>query len=462
MKSTESAAVAVQSSATQDTPAVARRGGSIKRALVGTVFADLVVLAIGVATGPVAARLLQPEGRGAVAAVTFWPILLASAGLFSLNEATTYRIGARPERYEITTASAFRLSLLFSLLTISLGLLLIPRLLGPDRASLVGIALLYLVFFVPTNATALTLASTDHGQLRFARYNLQRVAVPAIYLAGLLILWATDRVTVGAVVAASCLGTITLAVYRIGSQIRTVFARATWEETSALLKLALSFHPASLLMFLATQADQFMVLTLWNNETLGKYVVALTISSSSLSVVCGGFQRVLFPHIANRTAEANPERLMARGIRMASLAMVLSSTVLALILGWLLPLLFGEPFRSSVGPARVLLFAYILVALRNLMIQLLRGMGEGKAGAIASALAASLFVPTAYLLGRSMGLYGVAVALGLANILAVAYLGRYIARKWNLRFADLCGLNSATLRELWTYVTALRARTGLA
>ena len=72
----------------------------------------------------------------------------------------------------------------------------------------------------------------------------------------------------------------------------------SWSEMKQLLTLAGQFHPATVLLFLAVQMDRLVVVTLWDNEALGKYVVAFSVASAGLSVVGASFHRVLLPHVA--------------------------------------------------------------------------------------------------------------------------------------------------------------------
>lgn len=68
------------------------RGDRVAMAWLGTFATNGVGLAIGMATGILAARLLEPEGRGLLAVLQFWPGLLWSIGMLSVAEAASHRI----------------------------------------------------------------------------------------------------------------------------------------------------------------------------------------------------------------------------------------------------------------------------------------------------------------------------------------------------------------------------------
>ena len=79
---------------------------SAQAALLGTLLTETALLLGTLVTGSLTARLLLPEGRGALAAILYWPQLLAGIGLLSVHEATTYRVGSRPDTASSTRASS--------------------------------------------------------------------------------------------------------------------------------------------------------------------------------------------------------------------------------------------------------------------------------------------------------------------------------------------------------------------
>jgi O-antigen/teichoic acid export membrane protein len=424
-------------------------------ALAGTLATEGTLLLLGVLTGFPTARLLLPEGRGALAAVLFWPQLFAGIGLLSLNEAATYRIGANPERAPVIAASSFWLALILAEVTTLAGYVLIPFLLGEGRAHLVSLARIYLLVFIPFNFMALSLLASDHGGLYFARYNTLRPLVPLSYLIGLLALWATGHVSVAWVVAVNCAGTVLVAVVRLILVERRIMTVPSLGEAVALLGLAGRFHLTTVLLLLAAQADQFVVLTLWDNAALGKYVAAFTIASSGLAVVSGASYKVLFPHLAHVRDPATQAGLLARGVRHAALLLVAFSLLLALGIPRLVPVLFGPAFQDAVNPARVLVVAYPFIALKVIAIQGLRGLGESRPGSMAAALSLGVFLLLAWPLGNALGLVGVGAGLWLANVGALGYLTYHLRRRHHLALPDLWGLTRRTMSEIWDGVAQL-------
>ncbi len=429
---------------------------AIRSPFVGTLATDGALLAIGVLTGALTARLLLPEGRGALAAVLFWPQLLAGVGLCSLNEAATYRIGAQADRVRLITASSLWVAIALAGATILVGYLVLPLLLGAERGHLLSLARGYLLAFVPFNFVALTLLAVDHGGLSFGRYNLLRLLVPLVYLTCLMVLWITDRVSVGSVVAANCAGTVLTAIVRFKLQGPGLLLRPSRQEAKALASLTAHFHPASVLLLLAAQADQFVVLSLWHDAALGEYVVALTIATSGLGVVSSAFHRVLFPRLASQRDPMARAELLARAIRHATMLLVALSAPVALVMPWAIRWLFGPSFAEALYPGWVLLAAHVLGALKSILIQGFRGMGDGRPGMVAAFISLAVTLSLAWPMAALWHLVGVAVAVGIANLAALAYLVHQVKRCTGLQPARLWGLTPGTLSEIRSALFGMR------
>jgi O-antigen/teichoic acid export membrane protein len=422
---------------------------SVRSGLLSTLTTDATLLVCGFMTGALVARFLLPEGRGALAAVLFWPHVLGSAGLLSLNEAVTVRIARRPDRSGVIVASAFWLALVQAGLVAAAGYLLVPFLLSEERAHLVALARTYLLVFIPSHFLAMSLLGAFQGCLRFSRYNPLRLVVAVTYLGGIVLLWATNSLSVRWVVAMNCVGTVAVAAACVVLQRDALAARPSLHEALALARAAVPIHAGMFLLLLAAEADRFVVLTLWDDVALGHYVVALAVASSGLGVVTGTVQKVLFPHLANCRERARQAQLLASGIRQTTAVVVGLSVPLLTLMPWLLPAVFGVAFREAVATAWILLVAYWFIALNNIVVQGFWGLGEARTAAKAGTIGLVAFLILAWPLAWSFGLPGVAAARGLASAAAFGYLVSYLQRDWAVRLGDLWGLNARTIADLW-------------
>ena len=426
---------------------------NLSSAWLGTSATNAAILLCGLATGVLAARLLAPDGRGALAAVLFWPQLIASLGSLSLPGALIFRRGRPDVDRAALAATGAWLALGLSALGALVGYLALPFLLRAAPAA--ALAQVYLLAFLPFNLLALALLALDQGDMRFARYNLTRLLPSAVYLAGLLVLWRLDAVSVAALVWASWLGTALTAVVRLCHSREALRAPPSLSEARRLLAFGARLHGAALLAALLAQADRLVVITFWDDASLGLYVVALTLATAGLNVVTGAFAVLLLPRLAQARDPAAQRRLMGQTLRYATLLLSAGTAVLLLLCPWLLPSLFGDAYAGAVGICLLLLVAYLPTALRQIIIGGLAGTGDWRPRNLAQGLALLTFAALVWPLAGTLGLLGIPTALLLANGVALAYLLVVLQRQLALPSRECWGLRLTTARQVWWHGRAL-------
>jgi enterobacterial common antigen flippase len=416
-------------------------------AWLGTLATNAAILLLGLATGVLSARLLAPEGRGALAAVLFWPHLITSLGLLSLPGALIFRRGQPGvDRAAVAAAGAW-LALGLSAIGALVGCLLLPFLL---RQSAVGsLAQLYLIAFVPFNFLALALLALDQADMRFARYNLTRLLPSGVYLVGLLVLWGLDAVSVASLVWASWLGTAVTALVRLHHSRDALRARPALSEARELLLAGARLHGAALLTVLLAGADRFVVIAFWDDASLGLYVVALTLATAGLNVVTAAFNALLLPRLVQARDAQAQRRIMGETLRFVSLLLTAGTAVLLLLCPWLLPFLFGDAYEGAIGICLVLLVAYLPMALRQVIVHGLSGTGDWRPRIRAQALALATFAVTVWPLAGMLGLLGVPIALLVADSLALSYLLVFLRRRLQLPSRECWGLSLSTVRHVF-------------
>ncbi len=425
-------------------------------ALAGTFATDGVALLASVISGSLAARYLLPEGRGALAAVLFWPQLLAGIGLVSLHEAVTYQMAAEPGRRPAITASALWLAAALAGVVTPLACVLLPVLLGPVRADLVPLARMYVLVFVPFNFIALTLIGCEQGKAKFARFNGLRLLTSGLYLFALIMVIAADDVSVGLVAAANCVSTVVVGGWAVWLA-RREFARvASLGLIGSLLRTAVRFHPASLLMFAATQADQLAILLFCDNATLGKYAVALTVASSAVGVVSGAFHRVLFPVLAATPDPRSRALLLSRGVRYATLIFIGMIVPMVIVAPLLIRLLFGPNFTDATNMTLVLLLASPLMGMRTILIYATRSLGDSRPGWVAGVVTLVVFAGCSAALAPQFGVIAVPAGVFVGHAAGLAYLIRHVVRSYGLAGPELWAFNAEGLREAYAYVHQVR------
>src|SRR5437879_7757313 len=183
-----------------------------------TAFAQLGVFGINALTGLLAARLLGPQVRGQLAALTLWPGALIFITHPGTDAALVFHVGKQRFRFaEVWTAGTV-LGILQALLVIPVGLLVVPLALRSYPAQVRHLAIIFLCS-APSIIFVSQLTSLLQGKLRLDAYNLVRTIAPAVYALGLLALFFLHRPTLRDVVAFQIAAALSAA--RAGSTLRS-------------------------------------------------------------------------------------------------------------------------------------------------------------------------------------------------------------------------------------------------
>ena len=236
---------------------------------------------------------------------------------------------------------------------------------------------------------------------------------------------------------------------------RRLARRPALSEARRLLAFGARLHGAALLAVLLAVADRFVVVTFWDDTSLGLYVVALTLATAGLSLVTGAFNVLLLPRLAQACDVAAQRRIMGETLRYVSLLLSVGTAVLLVLCPWLLPFLFGDVYAGATSLCLVLLLAYLPLALRQVIVHGLCGTGDWRPRILAEGLALGAFAALVWPLAHLLGLLGIPIALLVADLVALAYLLAFLRRRLQLSVARVWGLSAATLRRVWCHGCAL-------
>jgi O-antigen/teichoic acid export membrane protein len=421
--------------------------GESQKAIAGTFLTNIIILSCGIATGILSARLLLPDGRGALAAVLFWPHLVAGIGILSVNEAITYHASLPDIHLRGLRAASFWLAVALSCLTVLICFFLLPTLLGRDRAEYVYFAKIYLIIFVPASFIAMNLLAVDQGRLNFRLYNLLRVIHPFFYLAGILFFWYIGEVSVRSIACAALTGIVLSAVIRTIISSRDLLIRPDFNRGRQVLYMGVRFHITNLLMFAGTEIDKLVIILMLDNVSLGLYVSAMTVASTGLGLITQTFNTVLFPHIARNAEREHKRSLVIRSLRYSVVLLFVFQTFLAIISPAIVPIVFGKAFVEAVPIAVVLTLTFMLKGIKNIMVYSLRGMDRTRAASLAEVVVVVTFIIAAITL-RELGLLGIGVAMFAAHLLSLIYLSRQLSKEEDIRFSDWCSVGIFRLSPL--------------
>lgn len=381
---------------------------------------NVAIVALGILTGLLAARLLGPEGRGQLAEVVLWPQLIAGIFSLSIGEVVAYSEASKKNR--IPRKYAHAAVLLLVLIGWGAGSVFIMLFGRNEFDQQVNLTLLYLFLYLPGNFLSLLYLGFLNGNSRDSFHAAVRLSVPLAYLTAILVVWLGFEPTVMTFVLADAFATFIAAV--LAAHLSRVGNMRTKEGFSAqeFLRLGVGFHGANVAALLAVQSNRILIVTLAEPAIVGEYVVAYTVAWSSLGVVSQALAILLLPAIAKLANREDQQRVL-RTVMLQAFGALSSIAVLLLLVGdEILNILVGDKFSLALDLAGWLAIAMVPQALRAVMMRGLRGMGRSDSAIKAELVALAsilLFASLGWVIG---GVWGFVTGLFVANTISFLFL----------------------------------------
>jgi O-antigen/teichoic acid export membrane protein len=330
--------------------------------VVQTTGTNIASVAVGAIAGIIVARKLGPHDRGVYGVVTVAPTFIGIVGTLGIEEAVVFLAGRGGDRKFIggfiwgslalaliLGAAAGLISAVFQFAVFwraSLGVS------GPLFVAAAFQPLQYVVFQI----------SLAHlrAQARYTTWNVMRLLVPIIYLAGLCFFASFGRMTVDDTVL--CLIAANVAVSVVALVIvccgyRPFTSRA---QIEMMLSSGWKNHLITVQTYANQQLDQVFIAAMAPAAQLGQYAIAVTYANAGLSLGLAPALQ-MYSHFSRQD---RPSRAAYRRLVLRTLLLLTGSCgVAALIAPVFIPLVFGKSYKSAVEPALILVLSSPLLSL---------------------------------------------------------------------------------------------------
>jgi O-antigen/teichoic acid export membrane protein len=399
---------------------------------VATGFAIQAVLVV---TGPLLARMLGPDGRGYLAALILWPIVITQLGNLGIPSALTYSIA----RDSSASRALARLGLAFALpqallLIVFQALWLLLILHGdPHAVRVAGWLTLALVPAMLAQQYGLGLLQ---GHLRLRLFNGLRLLPWALYAVGVATLFVAGDHAIEPIV-----GALVTAFLISGTACLLCGLRFSRGEAPASVdrRFLLSFGLRGLLSSLSAvdvlRPDQVVLALFLSPAALGLYVVGLAFTNLPY-FIAKSVGLITFPWVASRTEEGDARRTMWSLLWLTTGIAVVIVAVLCASAHWLVPFFFGEQFDAAVTVTYIVLPGTIFLSARRVLSEGLKGRGYPLAGTLGELLALAWVAVALAVFVPLWGIYGAAVALASSYVVSLVMLVGLAGRHGELESAS--------------------------
>lgn len=408
--------------------------------LVRTTIANLSILVVNFATGLMAARFLEAEGRGEYALILLYPQLVSYLTLFGLDRSIPIVVGqnrtAHPLRMVLTTAIGV------SVLSVAGTVGAIYLAIEPSPLRQLALAF---CAYIPAHQVFTLCVSAHMGRGDFGSYNRSRVIYYYSYLVLILIAIVFGQASVPAFALAYGIATFLGAVASATMFHRRSreLAAATPDSTVAmgsetpslerppliglkgLAALNLPFVVPAVLYAFAAKLDQ-MILSLWLDTTmLGIFVVYV-----SYVGLIGPVANAVNATIFHRSlSEGDDSKDISTMIRLASLVYLGLLLVLGLMASSLVRVFYGPSFATQLGAAYILLVSSFFLFSSQVLNEHLKGKRSTMQDVVSNAAYLCAMAAGAAVLVGPMKLEGLAIAVSIANLARYLTVAVYFKRR---------------------------------
>ena len=410
----------------------------MRRMIIRTLATNSGTSVLGLMNAILLSRWLGAAGRGEIAAAFLWPGLLIYLGSMGLIISTMYFSSQPRANVSVVLNNAIVLGLLLGALAAAFGFFAMPWLLHSQSASVVAASRWY-VLVIPISLLAQCGLSILQGRLQLKAVNWLNTIIPSGYLLGTIILMSTGKLVLINVVILHLVLNLVVLVSTFSALVKLRFSPGLETDTRlarSMLGYGAKLHVGQLSGFANLNLDQALIAAWLPPAALGFYVVAVSTAGISL-MLSSAVQTVAMPSIAR---EENPEarrRIFERAFNRywwLSLVFVLA---LAVAFPILIPVVYGQGFRSSVAPAEVLLIGAFFMGARLLLSGGAVALGDPWVASKASLVALPVTVLLLCLLLPTLGLMGAALASALAYFVEFVVVVFGLRRKHEVSLASL-------------------------
>jgi O-antigen/teichoic acid export membrane protein len=364
--------------------------------MMGTTLTGLAGQLALVVSGPLVARMLTVEDRGALALMTLIPSLLVHVGTLGVPLAVTLEVARSRDRVDPLVRAVAPVGLV-QVAAICAVSAVVAVLLFETRSPEVRLAAFVAVAYVPAGVVLQYGLAILQGLQQYRAFNLLRLA-PAVLWAMFVIvaflLPATDLLLLicGWIVGNVVVALLVLAIVRRELRSRSderIDGGDRRTSTRGLVTFGVRTLVGSLAPLGSMNADQVVVALALSPAALGLYVVASSVCNLP-RFVAQSVGLVAYPHVAALTREGQVP---------ATVRIVLTATgvggmivlLLAATADIFMPMLFGPSYADAVPVTRVLLVSAFLFGVRGVLADSLRGVVRPTDGTVAEVVAWLVF-----------------------------------------------------------------------
>ncbi|MFY9469911.1 MAG: oligosaccharide flippase family protein [Solirubrobacterales bacterium] len=388
----------------------------------GTLGTTLLVQAIGLVTGAIAARTLGVDGRGILAALMVWSAGIANLGDLGGPVAYAYQSAEGDENRRQLARNALSIVPVQSVGLIAVGLPIVALVMSKyDGYGVLAIA--YFSGFIPLNLFTRYMIAIHQGSQDFRKFNLVRIALTASYAVALVVLFVAGVNQVKWVAAALLASNVVAALVVVrGLDLKgAVHQKFNRAKARATFSYGMRAHIGNLTPIDSMQLDIALVVLFLGAREAGLYAVGIAAAGA---IRTGGtaIGIVALPSVAAEPDHQRRAETIGLFFRGALVVVSLTALVAFLAAHKLVPLIYGDEFSGAIPVVQILVLGIVAAALRQVLGDCLRGAGMPMSGTVAEVASWLVAVVALATLVPLFGAVGAAWAVSASYVAALLIL----------------------------------------
>ena len=410
---------------------------------------------IQLVNGVLLARQLGAEGRGEYGELVFWAMTvngLTNLGFFD-SASTRLRTAALEWKAEVASLEFFT----FAAIALN-SVALVVLAYGPwaDGLGFDSRFVVDFIFYGMMINTIFMLGTLERAQLNFTTLSLERVMTPATYTV-LLVALVLLEFTPHAAFIMLILANIPVLILRLARNWKFLTLKLDLASIPAGFKSAMRFFSVGATLVIIGQIDKAIVLSLFDDKTVGSYMVAFSLVGAGFSLLVTALQTVVLPSMVGIGVRD-------RRVRIERFGRLCLAGALVVMLGiWVtvdpvIAILFGPDFDQAADAARWIAVAMLLAPMIGMVESVQMSLGRNR-WAIELHLVVITVLSLCWALGLLVNVAALCMAFAAGRLLALLLALRHLAA-YPLRVSPrrlLC-FQPEDWREVMSLANALKKR----
>jgi len=414
----------------------------LRRAATESVMTGFGGQAVLIISGILAARILGVEGRGYLALLIIFPVVLCQLGGLGLPQAATYYTARNREHADVV----YQL-VKFPFLIQVIGLVCLHILIvgiyvqqKPEYVALAGYLTLATIPGILAQQYSLALLQ---GLGCFRIFNIMRLVPAALYAGVIAIMFVAKArslpvITLGWAGVNAIVGFVAcfLAVKNIKPAQKNFSQPNSVPSLRAMLSFGIRGLPGTVSPLESFRIDQLVAGLLLSPSALGLYVVAKAFTNLP-HFVAQSAGMIAYPAVSALLGTDGSVRMVWRFFWGVNTLNLIITVPLIILMPVLIPFFFGPEFSPSVPIARMLLLGTFLLAARRILVEGMRGLGHPEVSTWAELSMYPWLLLAVPFLVYQYGLGGLVVTVVFGHALALAVAAMLVWKVWHKRIHSL-------------------------